>query len=102
MLDPENIGGHKMAHYSKILVLDNEVQAQLLESILTERSVPHILCSHHDSAYTGLFERGNGWGHVEAPESYRKEILELFTELTRSRPNGDDDATQVDAEKDLS
>jgi hypothetical protein len=102
MLGPENIGGHKMAHYSKILVLDNEVQAQLLESILTERSIPHILCSHHDSAYTGLFERGNGWGHVEAPESYRKEILDMFTELTRPRPNVDDDATQVDAEKDLS
>ena len=91
-----------MAHYSKILVLDNEVQAQLLDSILTERSIPHIICSYYDSAYYLLCQRGKGWGHVEAPESYRKEILDLFTELTRPRPNGDDDATQVDAEKDLS
>jgi hypothetical protein len=91
-----------MTHYGKILVLDNEVQAQLLDSILTERSIPHIICSHHDSAYTGLFERGKGWGHVEAPERYGKEILDLSTELARPRPKVDDDATQVDAEKDLS
>ncbi len=90
-----------MAHYSKILVLDNEVQAQLLDSILKEHSTPHIICSHHDSAYTGLFERGNGWGHVEAPERCRKEILERSAELIRPRPNVDDDATQVDAEENL-
>ena len=90
-----------MAHYIKILVLDNEVQAQLLDSVLTERSIPHIMCSYYDSAYDGLFQRGKGWGHVEAPEKYRKEILDLFTELTRPRPNVDDDTAQVDAEDDL-
>jgi hypothetical protein len=102
MLGPENIGGHKMDHYSKILVLDDEVHARLLDSVLTECSIPHIICSHHDSAYTGLFEGGNGWGHVEAPERYRKEILDRFTELTLPRPNVDDDAIQVDAEENLS
>ncbi len=91
-----------MAHYCKILVLDNDVQAQLLGSILTERGIPHLISSYYDSAYDGLFQRGKGWGHVEAPEMYRKKILDLFTELSWPRPNVDDDATQVDAEKDLS
>ena len=91
-----------MEHYSKIVVLDNEVQAQLLDSILTECSIPHVVCNHHDSAYTGLFERGNGWGHVEAPEKYKKEILDRFTELNRPRPNVDDDAPQEDAGENLS
>ena len=52
-----------MDHYSKILVLDNEVHARVLDSVLTECSIPHIICSHHDSAYTGLFERGDRRRH---------------------------------------
>ena len=91
-----------MTHYSKVLVLDNEIQAQLLDSILIERSIPHIICSYYDPAYYLLCQRGKGWGHVEAPESYRKEILDLFTELPQPRPNVDNNATQGDAEKDLS
>ena len=75
-----------MTHYSKILVLDNEIQAQLFDSILIEHGIPHIICSYYDSAYYLLCHRGKGWGHVEAPESYRKEILELFTELPSHVP----------------
>lgn len=36
---------------NKILILDNEIEAKLLDSILTERDIPHRIKSYHDSAY---------------------------------------------------
>jgi hypothetical protein len=65
----------------KVAVLDNEVQAQLLDSILTERSIPHVMKSYHDSAYDGLFQGQRGWGHVEAPLEFKDEILAILADL---------------------
>jgi hypothetical protein len=39
-----------MAELEKIAVLQNEVQARVLESLLKERGIPFILRSYHDSA----------------------------------------------------
>ena len=65
----------------KIAVLDDMIQGQLLESILKDQSIPHVIRTYHDSAYDGLFRGQQGWGHVEAPEEYESEILKLLADL---------------------
>jgi hypothetical protein len=69
-----------------IVVLDNEVQAELVDLALTKLGIPHLMKSYYDSAYDGLFQGPRGWGHVEAPASYRDEILNLVAELKQQPP----------------
>jgi hypothetical protein len=66
----------------KILALNNEFEARLLDEILTEKNIPHIIRSYHDSAYDGLWQMQSSWGHVESPEEYREEILEIFARMS--------------------
>lgn len=65
----------------KILVIKNEIEAVLLKDILTGKGIPHIVRSYHDSAYDGLWQTQSGWGHLEAPEKYRDEILEVYNSM---------------------
>ena len=48
--------------YAKVDILENEIEAQLLDSILNERNIPHHIQSYHDTAYNGLFQTQKGWG----------------------------------------
>jgi hypothetical protein len=41
-------------------VLDNEVQAGLVDTILLERGIPHIMQTYHDSAFDGIFQGQKG------------------------------------------
>lgn len=68
----------------KAAVLDNEIEAQLVDSILDDRGIPHVMQSYHDTAYDGLFQTQRGWGQINAPVSYREEILEVVTEVRRA------------------
>ena len=70
-----------MEDYIKAVTLDNEIEAALLESILKERDIPHLMRSYHDTAYDGLYQTQKGWGVVSAPESYREEIKEILFDL---------------------
>ena len=70
-----------MEDYIKAVTLDNEIEAALLESILKERDIPHLMRSYHDTAYDGLYQTQKGWGVVSAPESYREEIKEILSDL---------------------
>ena len=72
-----------MEDYVKVAVLDNEIEAQLLDSILEERDLPHLMVSYHDTAYVGLFQTQKGWGHVSAPTPFKQEILEILNEVRR-------------------
>ena len=36
----------------KILILNNEIEAALIDGLLTERNIPHMIRSFHDSVYT--------------------------------------------------
>jgi hypothetical protein len=67
----------------KILNCSNEVEAMLLDEILKERNIPHIMRSYHDLAYDGLWQTPSSWGQVDAPEEYREEILEIYSEISR-------------------
>jgi len=70
-----------MSEFKKIAVLDSMAEAQVLESMLEEQSIPHVIKSYHDSAYDGLFQGPQGWGHVEASEDHEAEILKLLEDL---------------------
>ena len=70
----------------KIAVLDNEIEAQLMDSVLTERGIPHLMQTYHDTAYDGLFQTQKGWGHISAPASYQEEIREILRDM-RSGPS---------------
>ena len=86
-------GGHKgmtskscferdvMEAYVKVATLDNEIEAQLLDSILNERQIPHEMRSYYDTAYDGLFQTQKGWGFISAPFAYYKEILGILSEV---------------------
>ncbi|MGD2127429.1 MAG: hypothetical protein PVG99_15230 [Desulfobacteraceae bacterium] len=78
-----------MEEYVKAAILENEIEAQLLDSILAERRIPHLMRSYYDTAYDGLFQTQKGWGFVSAPASYEAEIKEILAELRReaNRPN---------------
>ena len=77
-----------MDDFKKIAVLDDMVQAQMLELLLKEQSIPHLLKTYHDSAYDGLFQEQKGWGHIEAPAEHENEILELL-DAVRNGPSED-------------
>jgi hypothetical protein len=66
----------------KILELKNEIEAMLIDEILTDKKIPHIIRSYHDSAYDGLWQMQTGWGHLEAPEEYKEEILNAYNQMS--------------------
>ena len=70
-----------MEDYKKIAVLEDEFEAGLLESILSERGIPHRMTSYYDTALDGLFQAQKGWGYVAAPEQYEAEVTEILTDL---------------------
>ena len=72
-----------MENLKKILVLENDVEAQLIDSVLTERGIPHIMRSYHDTAMDGIFQVTKGWGHVESEPGYADRIIEIYRELVQ-------------------
>lgn len=82
-----------MEEYIKIAVLENEIEAGLLDSILTERDIPHMMTSYHDTAYDGLFQTQKGWGVVSAPPDYEKEITEIVQDLRYQATRSDDSSS---------
>ena len=67
--------------YVNVAILDNIIEAQLVESILNEHNIPHRIRSFHDTAYDGLFQFQKGWGAIWAPVSSKAEILEILHDV---------------------
>jgi hypothetical protein len=72
-----------MERTEKILILYNEFEARLLEGLLKQKGIPCVIKSYHDSAYDGLWQGQNGWGHLEASPGHREEILKLYEEMSK-------------------
>ena len=68
----------------KILMFQNEIEAMLLDEILTDKKIPHLIRSYHDSVYDGLWQMQSGWGHLEASEEFREEILKTYNEMSQT------------------
>ena len=79
-----------MGDYIKIVVVDNIIEAQLLQGLLEEQKIPHRIRSFHDSAMDGLYQMGRGWGQIEAPLEYEEEILLLHESIKKQAEELDD------------
>ena len=77
-----------MEDYKKIAVLEDEVEAGLVESVLRERDIPHRMTSYYDTALDGLFQVQKGWGYVAAPEEYEAEVMEILADLREGAESG--------------
>lgn len=64
--------------YVKIANIENLIEAQVIESVLKEREIPHRIRSFHDTAYDGLFQFQKGWGEIYAPAERKDEILDII------------------------
>jgi len=64
--------------YVKVAALENTIEAQLIDSILTDQDIPHRIQSYHDTAYDGLFQAQKGWGVLYVPLSNKREALEIL------------------------
>jgi hypothetical protein len=71
----------EQASFENILSIESEAEAQILSSMLDQREIPHSLQSYRDSAYSEVFQRQRGWGHLEAPARVRDEVLAVMKEL---------------------
>lgn len=69
--------------FTKIGILEDPIEAQVIDSILNDENIPHMIRSYHDTAYDGLFQLQKGWGEIRAPLSYKQEILK-FLDIVRS------------------
>lgn len=71
-----------MSKQIKILIFQNEIEAMLLHEILTDKQIPHLIRSYHDSALDGLWQSQSGWGHLEAPEEFSEEIIATYNTMS--------------------
>lgn len=74
-----------METYEKILFLNNDLEASLMEEVLTDRKIPFGIVPTTDTALGGIIQLENGWGYVEAPLKYKKEITLIYQEIQKNR-----------------
>jgi hypothetical protein len=67
--------------FINVAILENIIEAQLIDSILNEQNIPHMIRSFYDTAYDGLFQFQMGWGEICAPLSYKQEIIEILNDV---------------------
>ncbi|MBW2035819.1 MAG: hypothetical protein JRI94_20045 [Deltaproteobacteria bacterium] len=79
-----------MEDYIKVATLENEIEATLVESILIERDIPHLMRSYYDTAFDGLFQTQKGWGYVSVPRSCEDEVTEIISDLREQAARADD------------
>jgi len=70
-----------MEDFQKILVFSNEFEAEFLEEVLLDKQIPYGIIERGDSALGGIIELEEGWGYLEAPERFRKEIRDIYQEI---------------------
>ena len=67
--------------FINVAILENIIEAQLIDSILNEQNIPHMIRSFYDTAYDGLFQFQMGWGELCAPLSYKQEIIDILNDV---------------------
>ena len=67
--------------FINIAIFENIIEAQLIDSILDEQNIPHMIRSFYDTAYDGLFQFQMGWGELCAPITYKQEIIDILNDV---------------------
>jgi len=78
-----------MEPYENILTLNNELEASLMEEVLTDRKIPFGIVPTTDTALGGIIDLEFGWGRLEAPAEYKKEILAIYREVKKNKHEAD-------------
>ena len=73
-----------MEDFEKILVLDNEFEAELMEEVLMDKQIPYGIIAREDSALGGIVDLEEGWGYLEAPPRFKDEIMKIYKEIHES------------------
>lgn len=88
-----------MSEFKQIVVLDNEIEANIMEDVLKDRDIPHLIQSYHVPGYDGVFQFHMGWGHIESEEEYREEILEIYQDIKKEAELKNSDLEDGDKDK---
>jgi hypothetical protein len=80
---------NSQVRYISIAKIENAIEAQLLQSILTERDIPHQIRSFHDTAYDGLYQFQKGWGEITAPEANQEIIRDILEQIRTDVQNSE-------------
>ena len=89
-----------MEEMKDVAVLENEIEAGLLESILEARGIPHMMASYYDAAYDGLFQVQKGWGCVRAAEADLAQVLAILDEIRERARNAAETTPEEEADAD--
>jgi len=73
-----------------VIPIDLPIEAEYLESVLKDHSIPYVFVSYYDTAYAGLFQTQNGWGHVEVPMEHAGTVQKLYAEVKKAAPMEED------------
>ncbi|MDA3941396.1 MAG: hypothetical protein PF693_19165 [Spirochaetia bacterium] len=68
----------------KLVEIDTNFDATFMDSILTEKEIPHVMVSYSTTPFINLFQTQKGWGHITAPAQYLLEIETLYKEFKQS------------------
>jgi len=85
--------------YKKIVELDNEAEAGFIEAELKKREIPHNIRSYFDVAFDGIFQMQKGWGVIEAPVKYEKEIKKIYKDLSLEEKSQEETFDDSEEEK---
>jgi hypothetical protein len=67
--------------YTRVAVIDNQIEAQLIGSILAEQDIPYRIQSYHDTAYDGLFQFQKGWGVLYVQIADQHKALDILDDV---------------------
>jgi hypothetical protein len=71
-----------------IILVQDETEANLLETILKEEDIPFFLKEYKDPPFQGIHTYMDSWGHVDAPKEYRQRIKSILEGMRKGRIRG--------------
>ena len=80
--------------FDKILELENEIEAGLLEAVLNGKKIPHRIRRYADPALGGFFQTELGWGCLEAAAEDAAAIQAVYSDLKKSVTETEDEAAR--------
>jgi type III secretory pathway lipoprotein EscJ len=65
---------------------ENEVEANVIKSVLEEQGIYAEIKSFHDTAYDGLFQSQYGWGVIRVSDADFTEAKKIVKEWSNASP----------------